>query len=78
MIRPALLAVDGGGSKVDAALLKKDGSVLGAARVAATGFDTPGDPEFLTMIGNAVHASIVDAGLDVDGHPVAELGVLCL
>ena len=30
------------------------------------------------MIGNAVHASIVDAGLDVDGHPVAELGVLCL
>ena len=33
--RPALLAVDGGGSKIDAALLRRDGTVLGARRVAA-------------------------------------------
>jgi N-acetylglucosamine kinase-like BadF-type ATPase len=74
---PALLAVDGGGSKVDAALLTKDGAVLGAARVPAS-FDTPGDPAFLTQIGNAVGAAVADAGIDTDGRPVSELGVLCL
>ena len=35
MRRAALLAVDGGGSKIDAVLLRRDGTVLGAARVAA-------------------------------------------
>ena len=34
MRRAALLAVDGGGSKTDVALLRRDGTVLGAARVA--------------------------------------------
>ena len=34
MRRAALLAVDGGGSKTDVALLKRDGTVLGAARVS--------------------------------------------
>jgi hypothetical protein len=30
--RPAVLALDGGGSKVDAALVARDGSLIGAAR----------------------------------------------
>src|SRR5206468_9144251 len=31
--RAAVLAVDGGGSKVDAVLIRRDGTVLGAARI---------------------------------------------
>ena len=46
--RPALLAVDGGGSKIDAALLRRDGTVLGAARIPTTDYEENG--------GRATHA----------------------
>ena len=51
---PALLAVDGGGSKIDVALLRRDGTVLGAARVATTGLETAATKAILAQIGHAV------------------------
>lgn len=78
MKRPALLAVDGGGSKIDAALLRRDGSVLGARRVAADDYEQTGDDAFFASIGRAVEAASADAGFDPRGGPVAGLGMFCL
>jgi N-acetylglucosamine kinase-like BadF-type ATPase len=76
--RPALLAVDGGGSKIDAALLRRDGSVLGAARVAARDYERTGDTPFLDQLEDAIAAACVDAGLDPERRLVADVGVFCL
>jgi N-acetylglucosamine kinase-like BadF-type ATPase len=76
--RPAILAVDGGGTKVDAALLRRDGTVLGAARVRSQGYDETGDERFLDQIDVAVKAACADAGLDGAAQPVAGIGVYCL
>ena len=68
MRRPALLAVDGGGSKIDATLLRRDGSVLGAARVAARDYERTGRRRLLASDrcgdprGRATDAGLVDAG----------------
>ena len=78
MTRAALLAVDGGGSKVDAALLRRDGTVLGAARVGTTAFEAAGDEAFLSQIGHAVRTAGADAGIELDGRPVGDVGVFCL
>jgi N-acetylglucosamine kinase-like BadF-type ATPase len=73
----AILAVDGGASKVDAALLRRDGSVIGAARVRTNGFHVTGDPAFLDDIGRAVDAACI-AGAVEPNRPVAHTGVFCL
>jgi len=76
--RPALLAVDGGGSKIDAALLRRDGTVLGARRVAAHDYEHTGDDAFLGQIDEAIRAACADAGLSTPPHPIADVGVFCL
>ena len=78
MNRPALLAVDGGGSKIDAALLRRDGTVLGARRVAADEYQHTGDDAFFAQIDRAVAAACADAGRDLDDAPVADVGIFCL
>jgi N-acetylglucosamine kinase-like BadF-type ATPase len=78
MRRPALLAVDGGGSKMDAVLLRRDGNVLAAARVRASGYQETGDDAFLDQIEVAVAAACTRAGLDPARRPIADLGVFCL
>ena len=78
MRRPALLAVDGGGSKIDAAFLRRDGSVIGAARVKAREYERTGDRLFLDQLQDAIAAACADAGLDPVRFPVAEVGVFCL
>ncbi len=78
--RPALLALDGGGSKVDAALLSVEGRVLGAARWeagVAQGAAVRGHGEEIGL-GPAVEAACADAGLDPDVRPIADLGMYCL
>ena len=75
---PAILAVDGGGSKIDAVLLRRDGAVLGAARVPTTDFDQNGGDVHMGQVLDAVAAASVDAGLSADRMPVAQLGVYCL
>ena len=76
--RPALLGVDGGGSKTDAVLLGRDGRVLAARRVASGGYHETGDDAFLDQIATAVAAVCAEAGRDPGRLPVADLGVFCL
>ena len=64
--RAAILAVDGGGSKIDAVLLRKDGTVLGAARTLTRQFDHDGDDIQMAQIMAAVAFSCSDAGIDPD------------
>jgi N-acetylglucosamine kinase-like BadF-type ATPase len=73
-----LLAVDGGGSKIDATLLRRDGTVLGARRVAAGDYERTGDDAFLDPIDEAIRAAWADAGLSTMPYPVADVGVFCL
>ena len=61
--RPAVLAVDGGGSKIDAALLRKDGTVLGAARIRTRDFDENGGNGHMQQVVDAVVAACADAAL---------------
>jgi N-acetylglucosamine kinase-like BadF-type ATPase len=76
--RPAVLAVDGGGSKMDVALLRKDGTVLGAARTPTEGFDENGGERHMTLVLGAVEAACEEAGIDPGRRPLADLGVYCL
>jgi N-acetylglucosamine kinase-like BadF-type ATPase len=83
--RAAVLAVDGGGSKTDVALLRRDGSVLGAVRVAGADWDgrtwaTWGHIEDTQLV--PIHAAIAEAaqraGFDPDRRPLADVGSFCL
>jgi N-acetylglucosamine kinase-like BadF-type ATPase len=71
--RPAVLAIDGGGSKVDAALVARDGTVLASARAVPSAGDD-GDPGHL----GAVAAAVAGLGGGLGGRPLAALGVYCL
>jgi N-acetylglucosamine kinase-like BadF-type ATPase len=76
--RPAVLAVDGGGSKVDAVLLDRTGGVLGAARVLDPKWEHTGDELHMDSIQLAIEAARSDAELDPAARPAADLGVYCL
>lgn len=84
MRRAALLAVDGGGSKTDVALLKRDGTVLGAAHVSGQvdGRTWATWGHILDAQRLRVHAGIDEAarraGLDPDQGPIADVGAFCL
>jgi N-acetylglucosamine kinase-like BadF-type ATPase len=75
---PAILAVDGGGSKVDAALLRRDGTLLGAVRIVSSEHDGSGGNEHLEIVADAIGAAARDASIDPSLAPVAEVGVYCL
>jgi N-acetylglucosamine kinase-like BadF-type ATPase len=76
--RPPLLVVDAGGSKIDAALVRRDGSVLGAARIASAEHDGVGRAVHLELMAEAIAAAGRDAGVELDGRPIADVGVYCL
>lgn len=77
MRRPAVLAVDGGGSKVDAALLGRDGTVIAAVRVPNV--NDGADPfGYLDGVAFGVREVVREAGRDPETRPVAPLGVFCL
>ena len=74
-LRAAVLAIDGGNSKTDVALVAADGTLLASGR-------GPGSPEFPTpetiaAIGATIAAAARDAGLP-PGWPVAERTVACM
>jgi N-acetylglucosamine kinase-like BadF-type ATPase len=75
---PAVLAVDGGNSKVDVALIAADGTLLGAARGGGAPF-TPGEMQasIATLVETARRACL-DAGGDPAARPLAHTGALCL
>ncbi|HEX5949518.1 MAG TPA: BadF/BadG/BcrA/BcrD ATPase family protein [Actinomycetota bacterium] len=78
MRRPPILAVDGGGSKVDAALLTRGGDVIGAARIPDPRWEDTGDELHMESIAAALEAAACDAELDPASRPIADLGVYCL
>jgi N-acetylglucosamine kinase-like BadF-type ATPase len=80
--RPALLALDGGGSKIDAVLLARSGQVLGAVRCAVSfedGHNGARQSEIsLAAAGAAVAAVCTDADMDPRAIPIADFGMYCL
>jgi N-acetylglucosamine kinase-like BadF-type ATPase len=75
---PAVLAVDGGNSKTDVALVGRNGRLLARVRLGRSshlglGYDTAG-----AGLTEAVRQACVMAGLDPDQTPVAEIGVFCV
>ena len=78
MAEIAVLAVDGGNSKTDAALVAADGAVLAAVRgpgASHQGLGVAGALEALeALVATACHA----AGVDPDRRPLARVGVWCL
>jgi N-acetylglucosamine kinase-like BadF-type ATPase len=71
----AVLAIDGGNSKTDIALVAADGTLLAADR--APGVRTFPTPEVLAEIGAVIRAAALEAGLP-PGWPVADCTVACM
>jgi len=77
--RPAVLALDGGGSKVDAALVARDGTLIGAARWPGSIYDGVGTrSERLDGLAAAIAAVCRDAGMDPERLPLAPTGVFAV
>ena len=74
----AVLAVDGGNSKVDVALVGADGALLGAARGAGTPFTPELHDVSLRRLLDTADAAARGAGLNADARPLARVGVFCL
>ena len=75
---PDILAVDGGNSKVDVALVRADGAVLGAARGAGTPFSPGSEARSVEALLAAVAYACREAGIDPSLRPVARIAVLCV
>jgi N-acetylglucosamine kinase-like BadF-type ATPase len=78
MTAVAVLAVDGGNSKTDVALVGPAGDVLGAARGPGSCHHHLGLPAAMETLETLVVAACRDAGLPAGGRPLAEVGVWCL
>jgi N-acetylglucosamine kinase-like BadF-type ATPase len=74
----AVLAVDGGNSKADVALVAADGTLLAAVRGRTTSHQAVGLEEGLRRLTELVETAARQAGLDPATRPVASLGVHAL
>jgi N-acetylglucosamine kinase-like BadF-type ATPase len=74
--RPALLAVDGGGSKVDAVLVDRDGSVRAALRFRNT--EHNGTSSEAYMDGVEIAIGVLRDATSAGRLPLAGLGMYCL
>jgi N-acetylglucosamine kinase-like BadF-type ATPase len=74
----AILAVDGGNSKTDVALVDAGGGVLGAARGPGTSHHHLGVAAAMDALEALVTAACHDAGLPPGDRPLARTGVWCL
>lgn len=72
-----ILAVDGGNSKTDIALVARDGSVLGVARTSTGSYHAVGMRRMLATITDGVAAAARDGALD-PASVQPEVGVYCL
>jgi N-acetylglucosamine kinase-like BadF-type ATPase len=73
-----VLAVDGGNSKVDVALVSAGGEVLGAARGRGASFTPDSMQRSVATLLDAVTRACADAFIDVAERPLARVGALCL
>lgn len=74
----AILAVDGGNSKVDVALVSADGVVLGAARGGGTPFSPGSEGRSIAALLDAVALACAEAGIDPARRPLARVAALCV
>jgi N-acetylglucosamine kinase-like BadF-type ATPase len=74
----AILAVDGGNSKTDVAMVGADGEVLGAARGPGASHQALGVQGAMEALEALIAAACRDAGVDPVERPLAEVGVCCL
>ena len=75
---PAILAVDGGNSKADVALIGADGSLLAAVRGPTISHQVVGLEAGLDNLESSVGEALRLAGLDAKRRPVARLGIHAL
>ena len=78
MTAVTILAVDGGNSKTDVALVDAAGAVLGAARGPGASHHHLGVPRAMETLEGLVAAACRDAGVPNGERPLAEVGVWCL
>jgi N-acetylglucosamine kinase-like BadF-type ATPase len=78
MTAAAILAVDGGNSKTDVALVGRDGAVLGAVRGPGASHHRSGVEGAMGVLAALLADAYRDAGLDPGSRPLAEVGVWCL
>lgn len=78
MTQAAVLAVDGGGSKTDVALIARSGRVLSCTRVAGAPFSPDGQLASVATLREGVERAARAAGIDPRRGPVAEIGAFCL
>jgi N-acetylglucosamine kinase-like BadF-type ATPase len=76
--RAAVLAVDGGNSKTDVALLDSRGRVLGVARGTGSSQQTSGVEGSSASLVATVQRACDVAGIDPSARPVAGVGVYCM
>jgi N-acetylglucosamine kinase-like BadF-type ATPase len=77
-IRPAVLAVDGGNSKIDAVLLTAKGEVLGSARGQGASFGPDDHDHSVAVLAATVREARERAGIAPGVEPVARIGVFCM
>ena len=70
--------MDGGGSKIDVALVAADGSLIAAVRHRAFANFNFGHEPPLDAVGAAIDKVVARAGWDRDSAPVARAGLFCL
>jgi len=75
--RAAVLAVDGGNSKVDVALIARDGTLLATASGGTISHQQVGLVTGMARLQEVAHAAAAQAGLAATG-PVADVGLFCL
>jgi N-acetylglucosamine kinase-like BadF-type ATPase len=75
---PAILAVDGGNSKADVALVAADGELLAAVRGPTVSHQAVGLDAGLANLETSVATALRMAGLSADQRPVAGLGIYAL
>src|SRR6266487_2827549 len=75
---PYIIAVDGGNSKSDIALVGADGEVLGAARGPGASHQGLGLAGAMDALDSLIAAGCRDAGIDPTNRPLAAVGVWCL
>lgn len=78
MTRTAILAVDGGSSKTDVALIDDRGRVLGTARGPGIPYASIGLDAAMERLALTVAACRTDASRHREAPPVADVGVYCL
>ena len=74
MTEKLALAVDGGNSKTDLALIREDGAVLSAVRGPGSSQQKLGVDGSIEVLGSLLERAAADAGVEMNHQPVAEVG----